>query len=82
MKQIQASLAASNLLCEISLDGTKLNEENIIMIESKTYITRMEIKEQLQEFITLCPSGSFSKERLVRILNSILPEKTVQIAAD
>ena len=42
----------------------------------------MEIKEQFQEFITFWPSGSFSKERLVRILKSILPAKTVQIAAD
>ena len=82
VKQIQASLAASNLLCERSLDGTKLYEENIMLIESKTYLTRLEIKEQFQEFITFCPSGSFSKERLVRILKSILPEKTVQIAAD
>ena len=82
MKQIQASLAASNLFCEISLDGTKLYEENIMLIESKTNPTRLEIKEQFQEFITFCPSGSFSKERLVRILKNILPEKSVKIAVD
>ena len=72
VKQIQASLVASNLLCEISLDGTKLYEENIMLIESKTNLTRLEIKEQFQEFITFCPSGSFSKERLVRILKTVL----------
>ena len=82
VKQIQASIAASNLLCERSLDGTKLYEENIMLIESKTYLTRMEIKEQFQEYITFCRSGSLLKEILVHILKSILPEKNVQIAAD
>ena len=43
VKQIQASLVASNLLCEISLDGTKLYEENIMLIESKTNLTSLEI---------------------------------------
>ena len=77
VKQIQASLVASNLLCEISLDGTKLYEENIMLI-SKTFLTRMEIKEQFQEFVTLCPSGSFSMKRLVCILKSILPAASLR----
>ena len=51
VRKIKASIAVGNLLCERALDGTKLYEENIMLIESRTCLTRMEIKEQFQEFL-------------------------------
>ena len=73
VRQVTASLAVSNLLVDQAADPTKLYEENILLIESSTNLTRTEIKEQFQQFLHSCPTGIFQKLRLEQILCLVLP---------
>ena len=82
IKQVSATNKIGNLLKERTNDGTKLFEEHILLIESKTSLSRIEIKQQFELFQTFCPSGSFTKERLDNIFRSVYPEKILKIAAD
>ena len=44
IKQVSATNKIGNLLKERTNDGTKLFEEHILLIESKTSLSRIEIK--------------------------------------